>query len=392
MDDAGDRTQVGIVFMDVEGFSNESSPRQRQIIEDLNQGIDRVVLDAGITQLLARLPTGDGAILLARESPAGADCRLLRVASELARWESNSRRLRIGVHHGTVMPTILGITGDPNYCGSAINESQRIADIAGYRTPIACSKDFVDSIPANDLSQLKTQFRPICFGPVHQAEVKHGKILPIQFCHEGEVAQTEEISGKLAAFEWKLEKLQEGGGVDFYAFAAERTKDDVETLHKQLVAKNFERATPPNEILADGEFGNRRLDYFPVKTSEDGQHEHTSISGPGLDYGDLCYGNYAATFYYSVSGGSNDSKLFLEVRYSTSRHLFADKELGSLVFSVSEAIASQGQKGWTEAAIEFAYAGEWGIQFRLRLEGTGHNVPIVWFYKVHLERVGPLPQ
>ncbi len=113
--------------MDVVEYSKMLNNEQIEVLEELKRTVLRTaqVRAAKAADQLISLPTGDGMILVFRNSPeAPAKCALEIAAALKSRPKV---RVRMGVHSGPA-DEILDVNQRPNFSGEGLNTAQRIMD------------------------------------------------------------------------------------------------------------------------------------------------------------------------------------------------------------------------------------------------------------------------
>src|SRR4051794_23735230 len=166
-----------ILFIDIVGYSklliNEQSD-QIQTLKEIVRGTEEVRLAEAEGKVL-RLPTGDGAALVFRNSPEAP----VRCAMETAKALKNypELRVRMGIHSGPVNE-IADLNEQANIAGAGINIAQRVMD-CGDAGHILISKRVAD-----DLAQYP-RWQPL-LEDLGECEVKHGhKISVVNFHSDG---------------------------------------------------------------------------------------------------------------------------------------------------------------------------------------------------------------
>ena len=116
-----------VLFLDIVGFSRQSTEAQGQMIQRLNEGVHAAPAFAAARQAqrVQALPTGDGmALLFFDDVMAPAQCAL-EVARALQ--QETDLSVRMGLHSGLVQQQI-DIAGQENYVGEGLNTAQRVMD------------------------------------------------------------------------------------------------------------------------------------------------------------------------------------------------------------------------------------------------------------------------
>jgi TolB-like protein len=163
--------EVGhILFLDIVGYSKLLADEQKEVVQELNQvvretGQFRAAETAG---KLARLPTGDGMVLVFTNNPeAPVECAL-EISKAL---QSHPKlKLRMGIHSGPVNP-VADVNDQANLAGAGINVAQRVMS-CGDAGHILFSKHF-----AEDLEHY-AHWRSYLHD-VGTVEAKHGARIPI---------------------------------------------------------------------------------------------------------------------------------------------------------------------------------------------------------------------
>ena len=116
-----------VLFIDIVGYSKLFHNEQSEVLRELNEIVRNTeqFRAADAAGALLRLPTGDGVVLIFRNSPeAPAQCAL-EIAQAL---KSRSRfQLRMGIHSGPVND-VTDVNERANFAGAGINIAQRVMD------------------------------------------------------------------------------------------------------------------------------------------------------------------------------------------------------------------------------------------------------------------------
>ncbi|CAN5121814.1 hypothetical protein BH20VER2_BH20VER2_07340 [soil metagenome] len=167
-----------VLFIDIVGYSKLLINEQSEVLRRLNdvvRGTEQVRAAEASGQLI-RLPSGDGAALVFRNSPeAPAHCaieisRALQVHPEVP--------VRMGIHSGPVNE-IVDMNERANIAGAGINLAQRVMD-CGDAGHILLSKRVAD-----DLAQYR-HWQPLLHD-LGECEVKHGLRISIANLYTSEV-------------------------------------------------------------------------------------------------------------------------------------------------------------------------------------------------------------
>lgn len=116
-----------VLFLDIVGYSRETTSRQGKLLQQLNTAVSGSPT-FGAAQAaggLQTLPTGDGMVLLFHTDVA-APARCAREIARSLRGE-NAPAVRMGIHSGLVQ-TQMDISGGENVVGEGINTAQRVMD------------------------------------------------------------------------------------------------------------------------------------------------------------------------------------------------------------------------------------------------------------------------
>jgi adenylate cyclase len=160
------RFEIGhVLFIDIVGYSklliNEQS-EQIQTLRKIVRGTEQVRLAEAQGKLM-RLPTGDGAALVFRNSPEAPVLCALEISKELK--SHPELQVRMGIHSGPVNE-VTDLNEQANVAGAGINIAQRVMD-CGDAGHILVSKRVAD-----DLEQY-SQWRSLLH-ELGECEVKHG--------------------------------------------------------------------------------------------------------------------------------------------------------------------------------------------------------------------------
>jgi class 3 adenylate cyclase len=173
--------------VDLIGYSKVGQEEQLQAAEKLNTAMEQALLAHGIRQLIGRLPTGDGAVLLIRPGNGVTHDAVLAFATKLLiDMHILKLFLRVGIHEGAVARATLGTSGCQNFCSSAMNLTQRIMDFAdgterehnGQRKvmhAIVCSSGFVRNLASEKQKH---------FGKEICGQAKNGQLVEVRFYYD----------------------------------------------------------------------------------------------------------------------------------------------------------------------------------------------------------------
>jgi TolB-like protein/class 3 adenylate cyclase len=167
-----------VLFIDIVGYSKRSINEQREAIDELNQVVraSEQFQKAEASDLLIKIPTGDGMVLVFYTSPeAPAQCAL-----EISRTlkEHPHLQLRMGVHSGPVSG-VIDVTGRANLAGAGLNMANRVMS-CGDAGHILVSKRI-----AEDLGEYE-HWRPFLHD-LGACEVKHGVRIGVVSLYNNEV-------------------------------------------------------------------------------------------------------------------------------------------------------------------------------------------------------------
>jgi TolB-like protein len=168
---SGLKFEIGyVLFIDIVGYSklliNEQSD-QIQKLKEIVRGTEQVRLAEAESKLL-RLPTGDGAALVFRNTLETPVICAMEIAKALK--SHPELRLRMGIHSGPVNE-VTDLNEQANIAGAGINVAQRVMD-CGDADHILLSKRVAD-----DLEQYP-RWRPL-LEDLGECEVKHGQKISI---------------------------------------------------------------------------------------------------------------------------------------------------------------------------------------------------------------------
>src|SRR6266436_6126305 len=171
-----------VLFIDIVGYSklliNEQSD-QLQKLKQIVRGTERFRLAEAEGKLL-RLPTGDGGVLVFRNSPEAPVLCALEIAKALKNHPK--LRVRMGIHSGPVNE-ITDLNEQANIAGAGINIAQRVMD-CGDAGHILLSKRVAD-----DLEQYP-QWR-LLLHELGECEVKHGQKISVVNLYDDQVGNPE---------------------------------------------------------------------------------------------------------------------------------------------------------------------------------------------------------
>jgi hypothetical protein len=160
------RLEIGhVLFIDIVGYSklliNEQS-EQIQTLRKIVRGAEQFRL-AEAQGKLVRLPTGDGAALVFRNSPEAPVLCALEISKELK--SHPELHVRMGIHSGPVNE-VTDLNEQANLAGAGINIAQRVMD-CGDAGHILVSKRVADDL------EHYPQWRSLLH-ELGECEVKHG--------------------------------------------------------------------------------------------------------------------------------------------------------------------------------------------------------------------------
>src|SRR5438132_1230223 len=154
-----------VLFIDIVGYSklliNEQS-EQIQTLKAIVRGTEQFRLAETEGKLL-RLPTGDGAALVFRNSPEAPVLCALEISKELK--NHSDLHVRMGIHSGPVNE-VVDLNEQANIAGAGINIAQRVMD-CGDAGHILVSKRVADDL------EHYSQWRSLLH-ELGECEVKHG--------------------------------------------------------------------------------------------------------------------------------------------------------------------------------------------------------------------------
>src|SRR5881394_3659030 len=154
-----------VLFIDIVGYSKLLHNEQSEVLRELNEIVRNTeqFRAADAAGALLRLPTGDGIVLIFRNSPeAPAQCAL-EIAEAL---KSRPRfQLRMGIHSGPVNE-VTDVNERANIAGAGINIAQRVMD-CGDAGHILLSKRVAEDLENHE------RWRPHLH-ELGEVTVKHG--------------------------------------------------------------------------------------------------------------------------------------------------------------------------------------------------------------------------
>ena len=185
------KIEIGhVLFIDVVGYSKLLIHEQTEVLRYLNEvvrGTPQFRLAARAGKLL-RLPTGDGMVLVFRESPETPVQCALEISQAM---KGNPHlQLRMGIHSGPVNE-VSDVNERTNLAGAGINIAQRVMD-CGDAGHILLSKHV-----AEDLEHY-ARWQPHLH-EVGEYQVKHGQLLSIVNLHTESLGNPA-VPSKLADF------------------------------------------------------------------------------------------------------------------------------------------------------------------------------------------------
>jgi TolB-like protein/Tfp pilus assembly protein PilF len=173
------KVEIGhVLFIDIVGYSklliNDQS-EQLQELKEIVRGTEQFHLAEAEGKLL-RLPTGDGAALVFRNSPEAPVLCALEISRELKKHPD--LRVRMGIHSGPVNE-VTDLNAQANIAGAGINIAQRVMD-CGDAGHILLSRRV-----AEDLEHY-SRWRP-SLHRLGEIEVKHGDRISVVNFYQDEV-------------------------------------------------------------------------------------------------------------------------------------------------------------------------------------------------------------
>ena len=159
-----------VLFIDIVGYSKLLMNEQSEQIQKLKQivrGTEQVRLAEAEGKLL-RLPTGDGAALVFRNSPEAPVLCALEIAKDLKKHPE--LQVRMGIHSGPVNE-VTDLNEQANIAGAGINIAQRVMD-CGDAGHILLSRRVAD-----DLKHY-SRWWPYLH-EIGECKVKHGEIISL---------------------------------------------------------------------------------------------------------------------------------------------------------------------------------------------------------------------
>src|SRR6266705_526475 len=171
-----------VLFLDIVGYSklliNEQS-EQIQKLKEIVRGTEQFRLAEAEGKLL-RLPTGDGGVLVFRNSPEAPVLCALEVSKALK--SHPELRVRMGIHSGPVNE-VTDLNEQANIAGAGVNIAQRVMG-CGDAGHILLSKRVAD-----DLEQY-AQWRSLLH-ELGECEVKHGARLSVVNLYDDDLGNPE---------------------------------------------------------------------------------------------------------------------------------------------------------------------------------------------------------
>src|SRR5213595_3241455 len=167
-----------VLFIDIVGYSKLLISEQSEQIQKLKAIVRRTEQFrlAETEGKLLRLPTGDGAALVFRNSLEAPVLCALEISKALKDYLE--LRVRIGIHSGPVNE-ITDLNEQANIAGAGINLAQRVMD-CGDAGHILLSKHVADDV------EQYPQWRPLLHD-LGDCEVKHGVRLGLVNLYDEEV-------------------------------------------------------------------------------------------------------------------------------------------------------------------------------------------------------------
>jgi adenylate cyclase len=235
-----------VLFIDIVGYSklliNEQS-EQIQKLKAIVRGTEQVRLAEAEGKLL-RLPTGDGAALIFRNSPEAPVRCALEISEELKK--NPELRVRMGIHSGPVNE-VVDLNEQANIAGAGINIAQRVMD-CGDAGHILLSKRV-----AGDLEHYP-RWRA-CFHELGECEVKHGTRVSLVNLYTDEVGNPK-----------KPEKLRQAKPASAASDASARRDEGfwVAVLPLKYSGSNFDLTALADGLTEEIVTGLSRFSYLKV--------------------------------------------------------------------------------------------------------------------------------
>lgn len=115
-----------VLFLDIVGYSRETTSVQSRRVEELNAVVNAVAVVAAAKSVggMQTLPTGDGMALVFSNDVLAPAQTAIEIAHAV---RTTGLRLRMGLHSGLVLPQ-LDAAGRENCVGEGINTAQRVMD------------------------------------------------------------------------------------------------------------------------------------------------------------------------------------------------------------------------------------------------------------------------
>jgi len=155
-----------VLFIDIVGYAKlliTEQSDQLQKLKEIVRGTEQFRLAEAEGKLL-RLPTGDGAALVFRNSPEAPVLCALEISKQLKRHPE--LRVRMGIHSGPVNE-VTDLNEQANIAGAGINIAQRVMDCGDARH-ILLSKRVADDLEQYPRWRLLLQ-------DLGECEIKHGQ-------------------------------------------------------------------------------------------------------------------------------------------------------------------------------------------------------------------------
>src|SRR2546421_6138002 len=239
-----------VLFIDIVGYSklliNEQSD-QIQKLKEIVRGPDQFRLAEAEGKLL-RLPTGDGAALVFRNSPEAPVLCAIEISKALK--SHPALRVRMGIHSGPVNE-ITDMNDQANIAGAGINTAQRVMDCAD------AGHILVSKRVADDLEQYP-QWRSILHD-LGECEVKHGVRVHVVNLYTEElgnpnVPEKLRLANEPGGRHVRLRKKASTTSLTFKVgrgSAREERENQIEreTIRRSLQAKETRSGNMPKEFL-----------------------------------------------------------------------------------------------------------------------------------------------
>ena len=179
------RFEIGhVLFIDIVGYSKlliTEQSDQLQTLKQIVRSTEQVRLAEAEGKLL-RLPTGDGGVLVFRNSPEAPVLCALEISKALQKHPGSREKpqlgLRMGIHSGPVNE-ISNLNEQANIAGAGINFAQRVMD-CGDAGHILLSRHVAEDL--EHYPRWRTYLHDL-----GECEVKHGVRVGIVSLYDGEI-------------------------------------------------------------------------------------------------------------------------------------------------------------------------------------------------------------